>query len=46
MVTGNNGYVVTPLSGTLSFGSKDGDGIFYEYSFMRDTPRSEDGEDW
>ena len=41
----NLGYLVTPLSGPLTFGAQDTDSVFYEYTYLRDMPQSDSGEE-
>ena len=41
----NLGYLVTPLSGPLTFGAQDTGSAFYEYTFLRDLPQSDSGEE-
>ena len=37
----NLGYLVTPLSGPLTFGAQDTGSVFYEYTYLRDMPQSD-----
>lgn len=41
----NSGYLVTPLSGPLTFGAQDTGSVFYEYTYLRDMPQSDSGEE-
>lgn len=41
----NLGYLVTPLSGPLTFGAQDTGSVFYEYTYLRDMPQSYSGEE-
>lgn len=41
----NLGYLVTPLSGPLTFGAQDTGSVFYEYTYLRDMPQSDSGEE-
>mgnify|MGYP000828396544 FL=1 len=41
----NSGYLVTPLSGPLTFGVQDTGSVFYEYTYLRDMPQSDSGEE-
>lgn len=41
----NLGYLVTPLSGPLTFGAQDTGSVFYEYTYLRDIPQSDSGEE-
>lgn len=41
----NSGYLVTPLSGPLTFGALDTGSVFYEYTYLRDMPQSDSGEE-
>lgn len=41
----NLGYLVTPLSGPLTFGAQDTGSVFYEYNYLRDMPQSDSGEE-
>ena len=40
-----SGYQVVPLSGPLTFGAQDTGSAFYEYTFLRDLPQSDSGEE-
>lgn len=40
-----SGYQVVPLSGPLTFGTQDTGSAFYEYTFLRDLPQSDSGEE-
>ncbi len=41
----NLGYLVTPLSGPLTFDAQDTGSVFYEYTYLRDMPQSDSGEE-
>lgn len=41
----NLGYLVTPLSGPLTFGAQDTGSVFYKYTYLRDMPQSDSGEE-
>lgn len=41
----NSGYLVTPLSGPLTFGAQDTGSVFYEYTYLRDMTQSDSGEE-
>lgn len=41
----NSGYLVTPLSSPLTFGAQDTGSVFYEYTYLRDMPQSDSGEE-
>lgn len=41
----NSGYLVTPLSGPLTFGAQDTGSVFYEYTYLRNMPQSDSGEE-
>lgn len=41
----NLGYLVTPLSGPLTFGAQDTGSVFYEYTYLRDMTQSDSGEE-
>lgn len=41
----NLGYLVTPLSGPLTFGAQDTGSVFYEYTYLRDMPQSDSEEE-
>ena len=40
-----SGYQVVPLSGPLTFGAQDTGSAFYEYTFLRNLPQSDSGEE-